>query len=83
MAIIHERVNALFTSLGEKFLIRGCGAFVAMHGRGVIAHPGMMRVVGKLGRVLGPKKLMPNPKEGSVTPDVGTAVRPASASLQA
>lgn len=41
----------------------------------VIAHPGMMRVVGKLGKVLGPKKLMPNPKEGSVTADVVTAVR--------
>ena len=35
----------------------------------------MMRVVGKLGKVLGPKKLMPNPKEGSVTADVVTAVR--------
>lgn len=41
----------------------------------VIAHPGMMRVVGKLGKVLGPKKLMPNPKEGSVTADVVTAVK--------
>ncbi len=41
----------------------------------VVAHPGMMRVVGKLGKILGPKKLMPNPKEGSVTADVVTAVR--------
>lgn len=41
----------------------------------VVAHPGMMRVVGKLGKVLGPKKLMPNPKEGSVTPQVANAVR--------
>lgn len=41
----------------------------------VIAHPGMMRIVGKLGKVLGPKKLMPNPKEGSVTADVPTAVK--------
>lgn len=41
----------------------------------VVAHPGMMRIVGRLGKVLGPKKLMPNPKEGSVTPNVGTAVR--------
>lgn len=41
----------------------------------VVAHPGMMRVVGRLGKVLGPKKLMPNPKEGSVTPNVGQAVR--------
>ena len=41
----------------------------------VVAHPGMMRVVGKLGKVLGPKKLMPNPKEGSVTPQVAQAVK--------
>lgn len=41
----------------------------------VIAHPAMMRHVGRLGKVLGPKKLMPNPKEGSVTPNVGNAVR--------
>jgi len=40
----------------------------------VIAHPAMMRVVGRLGKVLGPKKLMPNPKEGSVTPNVAQAV---------
>lgn len=41
----------------------------------VIAHPAMMRVVGRLGKVLGPKKLMPNPKEGSVTPNVAQAVK--------
>jgi large subunit ribosomal protein L1 len=41
----------------------------------VIAHPAMMRVVGRLGKLLGPKKLMPNPKEGSVTPRVAQAVR--------
>jgi large subunit ribosomal protein L1 len=41
----------------------------------VVAHPSMMRHVGRLGRILGPKKLMPNPKEGSVTPHVGQAVR--------
>ena len=40
----------------------------------VIAHPAMMRHVGRLGKVLGPRKLMPNPKEGSVTPNVGPAV---------
>ena len=45
----------------------------------VIATPDAMRVVGKLGTVLGPRGLMPNPKVGTVTPDVETAVKNAKA----
>lgn len=45
----------------------------------VIASPDAMRVVGQLGQILGPKGLMPNPKVGTVTPDVATAVKNAKA----
>ncbi|MEI2417057.1 50S ribosomal protein L1 [Orrella sp. JC864] len=45
----------------------------------VIASPDTMRVVGALGQVLGPRGLMPNPKVGTVTPDVVTAVKNAKA----
>jgi len=45
----------------------------------VIATPDAMRVVGTLGQILGPRGLMPNPKVGTVTPDVATAVKNAKA----
>jgi large subunit ribosomal protein L1 len=45
----------------------------------VVASPDAMRVVGQLGQILGPRGLMPNPKVGTVTPDVGGAVRTAKA----
>ncbi len=45
----------------------------------VIASPDAMRVVGQLGQILGPRGLMPNPKIGTVTPDVATAVKNAKA----
>lgn len=45
----------------------------------VIADPAAMRVVGQLGQVLGPRGLMPNPKTGTVTPDVAGAVKNAKA----
>ena len=45
----------------------------------VIASPDMMGIIGRLGKVLGPKGLMPNPKAGTVTPDVARAVKEAKA----
>ncbi len=45
----------------------------------VVASPDAMRIVGTLGQILGPRGLMPNPKVGTVTPEVGTAVKNAKA----
>ena len=45
----------------------------------VVAHPKMMGTVGRLGKILGPKGLMPSPKAGTVTPNVANAVREAKA----
>ncbi len=47
----------------------------------VIASPDTMRIVGTLGQILGPRGLMPNPKVGTVTPDVATAVKNAKAGI--
>jgi large subunit ribosomal protein L1 len=41
----------------------------------IITMPQVMPIIGKLGRVLGPRGLMPNPKSGTVTPDIGNAVK--------
>lgn len=62
-----------FDDLAEKILAGELNFDV------VIASPDAMRVVGKLGTVLGPRGLMPNPKVGTVTPDVVTAVKNAKA----
>ncbi len=45
----------------------------------LVASPDTMRIVGQLGQILGPRGLMPNPKVGTVTPDVATAVKNAKA----
>ena len=49
----------------------------------IVATPNMMGLLGRMGRVLGPKGLMPNPKSGTVTPDIGNAINFGKASFTA
>jgi large subunit ribosomal protein L1 len=79
---------AVFTAGKNQDLARAAGAEIVgmedlaeqvkkgeMNFDVVIASPDAMRVVGQLGQILGPRGLMPNPKVGTVTPDVATAVK--------
>ena len=69
-----ETVDVVFSLVGGKVLAEEIANGRALDFDLMIATPDMMAEVGKLGRVLGPRGLMPNPKAGTVTADVGKAV---------
>ncbi len=71
-----EALKAGADKVGAEDLLEDMQAGNMNYGR-VIATPDMMGIVGRLGKVLGPKGLMPNPKLGTVTPNVAEAVKAA------
>jgi large subunit ribosomal protein L1 len=73
---VQKALDAGADKVGAEDLLEDMQAGNLDYGR-VIATPDMMGVVGRLGKVLGPKGLMPNPKLGTVTPNVAEAVKAA------